>query len=324
MTHDLSPNSLSFSPHCVAGTLSLSAPAPSPAPARPARRHTDGQKPGATAHKDVKEQLLGQIDLSKEKSPFQIITCACAASRSQPGGEVAWHSHGERPALIYVVSGSITEYSSHCQFRSCTRRASFRSSRAACRTGGRTPPRSRYVLISADIAAGPRGARHVSRLRAERDVTPCATPRHGLAPRLHRRLQESLMTEITGPITLPRDGQHHGAHRRNVPICRDRHHGLSDRRRSVRDAGAAADRSSSAMAFRPAAMGLAVNACTLGMAAADWRLRFQPAHRPAGRNSRSASFCSPSRQPCWRTRRTLRCLRLCAWCRGSAWRRHSA
>lgn len=33
----------------------------------------------------------------------------------QPGGVVAWHSHADRPALIYVAEGEITEYSSNCR-----------------------------------------------------------------------------------------------------------------------------------------------------------------------------------------------------------------
>jgi quercetin dioxygenase-like cupin family protein len=32
----------------------------------------------------------------------------------QPGGIVPLHSHRDRPALIYTLSGSITEYSSAC------------------------------------------------------------------------------------------------------------------------------------------------------------------------------------------------------------------
>ena len=32
----------------------------------------------------------------------------------EPGGEVAWHGHEDRPALIYIVEGSITEYRSTC------------------------------------------------------------------------------------------------------------------------------------------------------------------------------------------------------------------
>ena len=32
----------------------------------------------------------------------------------EPGGVVPWHSHGERPAIIYVVKGTIEEYASNC------------------------------------------------------------------------------------------------------------------------------------------------------------------------------------------------------------------
>jgi len=32
----------------------------------------------------------------------------------QPGGVVPWHSHGERPAIIYIVEGQIEEYASNC------------------------------------------------------------------------------------------------------------------------------------------------------------------------------------------------------------------
>jgi len=32
----------------------------------------------------------------------------------QPDGVVPWHSHGDRPALIYVVEGEIHEYASNC------------------------------------------------------------------------------------------------------------------------------------------------------------------------------------------------------------------
>jgi quercetin dioxygenase-like cupin family protein len=31
-----------------------------------------------------------------------------------PGGVVPWHSHGDRPALILIASGEITEYASTC------------------------------------------------------------------------------------------------------------------------------------------------------------------------------------------------------------------
>jgi quercetin dioxygenase-like cupin family protein len=32
----------------------------------------------------------------------------------KPGGIVPWHSHDQRPAMIYIVSGEVTEYASNC------------------------------------------------------------------------------------------------------------------------------------------------------------------------------------------------------------------
>jgi quercetin dioxygenase-like cupin family protein len=32
----------------------------------------------------------------------------------EPGGVVPWHSHADRPAQIYIVSGTIEEYASTC------------------------------------------------------------------------------------------------------------------------------------------------------------------------------------------------------------------
>ncbi|HEX2581062.1 MAG TPA: cupin domain-containing protein [Dongiaceae bacterium] len=74
---------------------------------------TDATKPGATANKDATDTVLAMIDLSKEPAnidrQFRIRRLVV-----QPGGEIAWHSHGDRPALIYIVSGRMTEYASNC------------------------------------------------------------------------------------------------------------------------------------------------------------------------------------------------------------------
>jgi quercetin dioxygenase-like cupin family protein len=32
----------------------------------------------------------------------------------EPGGVVPWHSHSDRPAIIYIVEGEIHEYASNC------------------------------------------------------------------------------------------------------------------------------------------------------------------------------------------------------------------
>jgi quercetin dioxygenase-like cupin family protein len=138
----------------IAGTLSLSAPAfAGSCPA--GKETTDGQKAGATAHKDVKEQLLGQIDLSKEKIAVPGHHLRMRRLDIKPGGEVAWHSHGERPALIYVVSGSITEYSSHCQVPIVHTTGELSVEQGGLSHWWKNTSKKPVVLISADIAQDP-------------------------------------------------------------------------------------------------------------------------------------------------------------------------
>lgn len=66
-----------------------------------------------TMPKSVTDTVLGSIDLGAE------IAVADRQLRTrrlviQPGGIVPMHSHVDRPALIYTVSGQITEYRSNC------------------------------------------------------------------------------------------------------------------------------------------------------------------------------------------------------------------
>jgi quercetin dioxygenase-like cupin family protein len=62
----------------------------------------------------VTDTTLGSIDLAKEgpkiaghELRFRKLTIA-------PGGIVPWHSHDDRPALIFVAEGEIIEYASNC------------------------------------------------------------------------------------------------------------------------------------------------------------------------------------------------------------------
>ena len=75
---------------------------------------TDGQKPGATAHKNVTDKVIASIDLAQEAPKLKDHKFRLRQLVVQPGGVVAWHSHEERPAIIYIVSGSIVEYASTC------------------------------------------------------------------------------------------------------------------------------------------------------------------------------------------------------------------
>jgi quercetin dioxygenase-like cupin family protein len=69
---------------------------------------------GETQPKGVTDTTLASIDLSKEKVNLQDRQMRIRRLVVQPGGVVPWHSHEDRPALIYIVSGTIEEYASNC------------------------------------------------------------------------------------------------------------------------------------------------------------------------------------------------------------------
>lgn len=97
----------------IAGTLALAAAAQ--AGECPAGK----MRAGATANaghaaKAVTDTVLAQIDLGGEKVALKGHNMRVRKLVIQPGGIVPWHSHQERPALIYVVAGQIHEYASTC------------------------------------------------------------------------------------------------------------------------------------------------------------------------------------------------------------------
>lgn len=69
---------------------------------------------GATMPEGVTDEVLAAINLSKEAVKLDGRSFRLRQLVVQPGGVVPWHSHADRPALIYVVSGQITEYASTC------------------------------------------------------------------------------------------------------------------------------------------------------------------------------------------------------------------
>lgn len=62
----------------------------------------------------VTDTTLGAIDLGKEKARIKGRELRFRKMVIQPGGVVPWHSHDDRPALIYVAEGEILEFASNC------------------------------------------------------------------------------------------------------------------------------------------------------------------------------------------------------------------
>jgi len=94
----------------ITSTTGLASPAMAGECATPG---TNSLADAPTMPKGVTDTVIGSIDLGSEigVNDRQLRTRRLVV---QPGGIVPIHSHKDRPALIYTVSGSITEHSSTC------------------------------------------------------------------------------------------------------------------------------------------------------------------------------------------------------------------
>jgi quercetin dioxygenase-like cupin family protein len=72
-----------------------------------------GQAPGPTMPQGVTDVVRASTDVAKtfgiKGRLFRLRELTM-----MPGGIVPWHSHNERPAMIYIVSGEVVEYASSC------------------------------------------------------------------------------------------------------------------------------------------------------------------------------------------------------------------
>jgi quercetin dioxygenase-like cupin family protein len=74
----------------------------------------DVRQPVGSPAVGVTDTTLGSIDLGKEPAMLRDRELRFRKLTIAPGGVVPWHSHADRPALIYVAEGEIVEYASNC------------------------------------------------------------------------------------------------------------------------------------------------------------------------------------------------------------------
>ena len=74
----------------------------------------DARAPVSHAGKGVTDTTLAAIDLEKEPANIRERQLRFRKLTIEPGGIVPWHSHGDRPAIIYIAEGQIVEYASNC------------------------------------------------------------------------------------------------------------------------------------------------------------------------------------------------------------------
>ena len=108
---------MTIKPFLLAATIAAAAVMPGVAHAGqcPANKSGVDLRPeNKTPAKGVTDTVLTTIDVAKEPAAIAGRSFRLRRLVIQPGGVVPWHSHGERPAIIYVVKGTVTEYASSC------------------------------------------------------------------------------------------------------------------------------------------------------------------------------------------------------------------
>ena len=112
---------------------------------------TDAQRPGATMPKGVTDNVIASIDLAKEGPKLAAHKLRMRRLAVQPGGVVPWHSHAERPAIIYIISGQIVEYRSTCAVPIVHKAGEVTEETHAVSHWWKNHSRYPVVLLSADI-----------------------------------------------------------------------------------------------------------------------------------------------------------------------------
>src|SRR5215471_18561500 len=98
----------------------------------------------------VTDTVLESIDLAKQMVKLDDHQFRIRRLEIQPGGIVPLHDHADRPALIYIVSGEITEFASDCK-TGIVHKAGDTSRDADLKHWWKNMSKKKAVLISADI-----------------------------------------------------------------------------------------------------------------------------------------------------------------------------
>ena len=113
-----------------------------------------GQPQVSTPAAGVTDVVRASTDLGKEPVAVKGRQFRLRQLDVQPGGVVPWHSHNDRPAMIYIVSGEITEYASNCLVPIVHRAGDVAAEKAGISHWWKNHGGAPTVLISVDLFPG--------------------------------------------------------------------------------------------------------------------------------------------------------------------------
>ena len=120
----------------------------------------DQKKPIAREAVDVKpvgvtDTVIAMIDVEKEPANIKDRKFRMRKLTIEPGGIVPWHSHGDRPAIIYIIEGEIVEYASNCAVPIVHKAGDVVAETSAVSHWWKNLGDKTVVLISADLLKDP-------------------------------------------------------------------------------------------------------------------------------------------------------------------------
>jgi quercetin dioxygenase-like cupin family protein len=80
----------------------------------PDKVKANATQPVTTPSSGYTDTVLSSIDLANESIAAKDRVMRARKMVLQPGAIVGWHTHDDRPALIYVLEGEIVEYRNNC------------------------------------------------------------------------------------------------------------------------------------------------------------------------------------------------------------------
>ena len=78
------------------------------------QKKTDARGPVDFKPVGVTDTVIASIDVSKAPFDIKDRNFRMRKLTIEPMGIVPWHSHADRPAIIYIVEGEVVEYASNC------------------------------------------------------------------------------------------------------------------------------------------------------------------------------------------------------------------
>jgi quercetin dioxygenase-like cupin family protein len=120
----------------------------------------DQKKPNAREAVDLKpvgvtDTVIAMIDVEKEPASIKDRKFRMRKLTIEPGGIVPWHSHGDRPAIIYIIEGEINEYASNCAVPIVHKAGDVVAETSAVSHWWKNLGDKTVVLISADLLKDP-------------------------------------------------------------------------------------------------------------------------------------------------------------------------